>query len=157
MASKRTKRLRAEGRDANKRVLMTGVGPNDAMPTDAPCDRAHDQRDEQGFLRSARSLPDGLTEARRYPSCQMIRQIRQWLDSDGRGGLTMRRAVLGYVSFEKEIEDTAERERRLEEMGLLTPCASMAEEMRRAMGFRDAKRDLAYRKSVQIEKREKGL
>lgn len=140
MAAKRSKRLRAEGRDANKRVLMTGVGPSDAIPTDAPCDRAHDQRDEQGFLRSARSVPFELTQPRRYPRCQMIRQIRQWLESDGLGGLKMRRAVIGYVSFEKEIEDTADRERRLEEMGLLTPCASMAEEMRRAMGYREGVR-----------------
>lgn len=141
MARAKGKRLRAEGRGANLKVFATGATSlRDTVPTDDPCDRAHDQRDGDNYLKRATAVPDGMTEPRRYPACHMLRVIRQWVERDLEGSPVLRRVVVGQVSFETEMEETAERERRLQEQDLLRPMPSMAEEMRRAMGYQQGSR-----------------
>lgn len=131
--AKRVRRGQLKAREANKTTLMTEIVPGEAVPTDDPFDAGHDSRDENGFLKTARQVPHA--EPRCYPPGYMLRKIRQWMEADANGCPVMRRAVIGYVSFETEMEETAERERRLEDQELLRPMPTMAEEMRRAMGY----------------------
>lgn len=93
-------RIPQDVRDANTRVVMTCAPLDDTYETADPNDRAHNVRFENGGLRPARLVPKRHTRARRYPACYMVGPVQH------------------RVSFETAFEETADREARLESMGL---------------------------------------
>lgn len=121
------KARKAAARKANLEVHMTCSGP--FVETDDPDDRAHDQRDDHGFLKRA-SAPGVVAKPRMYSTAYMMtRKVKTRIGE-----------FVEQVSFESQFEDIAARERRLEEMGLFTPADSIGLATRWAMAMRESGR-----------------
>lgn len=139
MSRKAARKAKADkGRRANTQVVMTGCAPGAALPTSDPADRAHDLRDQAGFLQPAAALPESFGTPREYPEEYMVRQFRRVVcitSLPTRRVVETRREFVGMTSFESHFEDIAERERRLQEMGLMEPTDSVGLQVRYAMAM----------------------
>lgn len=119
---------RAKVRFTNAQVYMTGAQPDQTFPTTDPADRAHTYKCADGLRPAAvrrrgkliPTIPDGLATPRRYPACYLV----------GHNGHT--------VSFETAMEETAARERWLEENGLIGPSSSFASNVASAVAILQA-------------------